>query len=591
MSKNSLTPNEKYEIGRAWSTGEKSTKELEVQYSVKGFLVRKYGRMVKNKKMIHSGTGRPRKIDPEFEKELIAEVDTNRISLRDNEFRDKVHEKLLKTNKKRNLSDSKNSSISRNCLKALEKNLGIQTNNAEVGTKARIEACEDIRNMVSFAAMSSYAHDLTDGDPNRICNSDGTTFTVGYNLKDVAKCKSFGKCDSRKSFKVKPQENIQSQGLFTIKMYFLIFGSGIHAPLIFIIENKQLPKDFQEVHKVPGLGLGATLDTNYAYVLFVQDRGLTTGFYVWFLQTVLFKICKSIREINSLPPNAKFFFKEDGEDIQIKCMKDPIIRQLLKENNIEVGKTSASITEIEQECDADNLFKAPKKKLSAIFNDDIIKNYNNLRILLENIWKSHQEATNTIITREHKKSGINGIIKIFHCLKSTININVIEKSFKVTGASPYNLNQIISQCTAKISREQEIIIKREIDYLKNVFASAGEIDENTFDLCGIDDNIKKKGKRKDELVVFRRRCILLSSDNFIAREEKKAQDKLDEIDRVEQIKINKANEKKRLQEVKDEIKRKKIEANAKRLLDNKRKAEEKRLKIASKKVKPIEYNS
>jgi DNA (cytosine-5)-methyltransferase 1 len=44
----------------------------------------------------------------------------------------------------------------------LEKRLKISTKGAEVGTKARIEACEDVRHMVSYMAMSNYANKITD---------------------------------------------------------------------------------------------------------------------------------------------------------------------------------------------------------------------------------------------------------------------------------------------------------------------------------------------------------------------------------------------------------------------------------------------
>ena len=54
---------------------------------------------------------------------------------------------------------------------------------------------------------------------------------------------------------------------------------------------------------------------------------------------------------------------------------NPAIREYLKSNNITICKTSASTTEIKQELDAYNFFKAPKKRLASIINDDCIKKY------------------------------------------------------------------------------------------------------------------------------------------------------------------------------------------------------------------------
>ena len=43
-----------------------------------------------------------------------------------------------------------------------------------MGTKARIEACDDTRNMFTFAVMSNYAAKTTDNNPSLLCNGDCT---------------------------------------------------------------------------------------------------------------------------------------------------------------------------------------------------------------------------------------------------------------------------------------------------------------------------------------------------------------------------------------------------------------------------------
>jgi hypothetical protein len=97
--------------------------------------------------------------------------------------------------------------------------------------------------MVSFAAMSKYCMDITNGNPNLICNADGTAFTVGYNIKGQRKCKVIVKKDKNKSYKARPDKKQKYQGLLTKKMYFFIFASGLNGPLIFIIENNAFLKN------------------------------------------------------------------------------------------------------------------------------------------------------------------------------------------------------------------------------------------------------------------------------------------------------------------------------------------------------------
>ena len=60
----------------------------------------------------------------------------------------------------------------------------------------------------------------------------------------------------------------------------------------------------------------------------------------------------------------------------------------------------------------------------------------------------------------------------------------------------------------------------------------GEIFEDQFELCGIEDNIQKKGKSIGELVIYRRCGIVLTSDEFFNREMQKIRD---EVQRKEDI--------------------------------------------------------
>lgn len=126
--------------------------------------------------------------------------------------------------------------------------------------------------MVSYAAMSNYANNITDGMSYRKANADGTCLTVGFKMKDTIEVKTIGPKREGKSYKAAPVAN-KSSGLFTIKMYFLVFVNGMHGPMIYIIEDKNMPKNIIGYnHKVPGLGLGTTPDTDFGYILFVQDR-------------------------------------------------------------------------------------------------------------------------------------------------------------------------------------------------------------------------------------------------------------------------------------------------------------------------------
>ena len=66
---------------------------------------------------------------------------------------------------------------------------------------------------------------------------------------------------------------------------------------------------------------------------------------------------KRMREKYNLTDDMLTWFCEDGEQVQIDCIKEDECTELLRSNFIEVGKTNASRTECEQACDAGDQFK------------------------------------------------------------------------------------------------------------------------------------------------------------------------------------------------------------------------------------------
>ena len=192
-----------------------------------------------------------------------------------------------------------------------------------------------------------------------------------------------------------------------------------------------------------------------------------------------------------------------------------------------------------------------------------------LKQKLKQAWQEHEDQYHTGISADHKKSGINGLIKLHHCVMHQMTKKTIIKSFKLTGTFPYDENVIMNECTANITLRTAYQIRKNIDYLKNKLKLQGELFEKDFEDCGIDDNIGKKGKPKDELVVCRRRCLILTNEQFYQREMKKIEDKRIAIEEAAKKKIDneirrvtKALEKVAAKELKELEKKRKQEHNA-----------------------------
>ncbi len=67
-------------------------------------------------------------------------------------------------------------------------------------------------------------------------------------------------------------------------------------------------------------------------------------------------------------------FPIDVEAVQIECFRWPEIIQLLHDNHIAVGKPPDCSTEITQPCDIGDCFRASKRCLRSIRNDDVADN-------------------------------------------------------------------------------------------------------------------------------------------------------------------------------------------------------------------------
>lgn len=90
---------------------------------------------------------------------------------------------------------------------------------------------------------------------------------------------------------------------------------------------------------------------------------------------------------------------------------------------------------------------------------------------------------------------------------------MIRKSFALCGIYPLNLKQMISQCTARIQATEVETIKASMEPLIQWIRDFGEITEQRLDELGIGQTT-----RKDDLVVSRRRSILLNNEGYLLTE-------------------------------------------------------------------------
>mmetsp|Transcript_32984 Transcript_32984/g.45233 ORF Transcript_32984/g.45233 Transcript_32984/m.45233 type:complete len:589 (-) Transcript_32984:104-1870(-) len=530
LSKSVLTCEEKTWIANEVISGSQTPAQLQTKYQISVFNIRRWVRIVREGRTIQNG-GRPTSISPNFFSNIEETLNKGQINVTSEEFRSTVNKFAIDTAQaRRNIASSQVKLPSRRTLHRLEEKLGIKTGNAEFTTNARAIACADVRNAVSMCAAQHLMVPLT--DHYLILNMDGTQYKTGCDSSKKEKVKYRNSPTKGKALKVLPSAGKKNNGItaFFIKHYMLMSAGGCCADPIFVIADDNMEKEQCDVHVVPGLGNSIDI-ANKAYVVFTKTRCANAKFYEWFNSTVLVSFVSDLRRLRNLPDDSMAWFQLDGEAIQIECYRQGSnTLQLMTEHNIVIGKPAASTTEITQPCDAGDCFKATKTKNKFINDEDILMD-NHMYEQLQKVFVEHMKnaTPSKKMSSAHVKMAINGLQRVHLAIKSAVSPQMIKESFTRTGIydyrkCSYNPSQILAQCKNEIRIEEETQILSVIPNLAAILGDKGELVDKDFEEYNIryDATIKSK----DNLVLSRRRMILLTNSVLVHNEEMKRRQKI-----------------------------------------------------------------
>jgi ribosomal protein S6E (S10) len=205
------------------------------------------------------------------------------------------------------------------------------------------------------------------------------------------------------------------------------------------------------------------------------------------------------------------------------------MKDLLENNQIIIGKPPASTTATSQPCDKGNCFKGPKTKLKKICDVDVSSKVVMFQ-RLSSVFKAHQEKYINIrqMSTTHINMAKNGLLKIQLALIISMRSDMIESSFKQTGIYPFDISVIFKNCKTNILPLEETNILSNLDNLVVKMKEQGEIFDSDFDEVNIRQTLDLNGfvVKKDDLVNYRRRSLMLTNINYIAREENKKNEKV-----------------------------------------------------------------
>lgn len=378
----------------------------------------------------------------------------------------------------------------------------------QVKTSARVNAEADPRNAYTMIAMmKAFCEDL---NPHMIFNWDATQFVV---------------TDDKGTKKVVIDRNYESDEPVTvegttqlavaIKLYHFHCAAGTAAPPVWVVADKSMGDDDFYVEKIPGMSTNGLSD-DPGYICFTKTRCCNKSFYRWYIKEVVTPFIAQKRVTWSLPDMRGFVYC-DGEAKQIEAFQEELMLQLLRDLNIDLGKTPASCSGICQSSDVSNFFKAAKKHCQFIDEErptDFL-----LRDRLVRVFAARHSFGAT-------KRGwlVKSLIRVHDAVKETLTCDLIRDGYVSIGQYPAtteegwvdNYKKQMRKCTAKLTEEQKVHMRNNFNLVVQKFRNNGVVTEQDMDEWGIPSvHNSTNSVKKDQRALHQQRAVIMNKQDCI----------------------------------------------------------------------------
>ena len=383
--------------------------------------------------------------------------------------------------------------------------LGLTRQKNEMVTRARAMACSDARKFLSMAIMANV---LGRDVPNDLLiNFDDTQVKVErdsakYVLKFAkADYKRWGVKDGR--LRVPGNEPLTD---FFIKIRVICSRAGNVGDWAIFVANDNLDKE--SYRKIV---IRAFAGMRNVHIYFVAKRGQIpeAANKDWIL-SVLIPFLDGTKEMLSLDtePSAVFVDGENGEVFQV-------MRELLKQKQIRIGKIPASTTGELQPLDTGSIFKLLKRADLGISDDDMNMLSSGFKVLLvkglsEDEWVSKNVPTKTI------EELVSGLPVLKAVIETKVSTQTVMKGWKLSGWSnkcenndKVNFKEMLGYCWCVPAKNEINRAMEERVNLEALFSRKGLIRERDFDNLNLylDEPQKQFKRGQDKWVLRRQRAI------------------------------------------------------------------------------------
>lgn len=506
---------------------------------------------------LKSGRGRRSLLSEEDLDELDDKFDEKKLAIENDDFEGIVN---TLADRRRTMSHpgdkkaiwtkgGKKKTVSRRTIGRIKKKLDLHDGNAETWTDARYKACCDKRNAVAFAVACSIM--VPSSHRALIVNADGTSVNVGAILNQKKRVVYQGKRGKRKGLKTLENHKKKGGMGYFIKYYQIISAAPAIAEPIFVVADENMKKGDIDWYECGAL---STSNDPLAkgYIVFCNTRCANEQFYAKVITDVIVPFVWRLRKKYNIDESVPAFWTEDGEDLQLKPLKQDSIIVSLTENRIEAGKSCQSSTEIQQPADAGDGFKCVKTDVRCM-NDVDIREDPALDNAMREIIKQHQAKVQKQLSSVHKNALIKGVRKLRQAIADSITPHIVIQSFVKAGmydpsAKPpgVNIETILGNCEDAFTIDEVSLFWQHLPELQKRMKAQGELFEKDFELLHL-GLVEGGHENIDALQVNRRRFIFLLNANFISREKEKKEAEKKE----EEEKEKRKEEKKKKKEAKE----------------------------------------
>ncbi len=417
----------------------------------------------------------------------------------------------------RTLSDRYKSDVKRSS--------GYTNVNAEILDNAHEVALNDPRHAASYAAMMHFLHDKV--LPGLFINIDKTSFEMKMESKENASAVLSGKRKQRNKCK-DPYESGAKSGNCSIHLYVVANDSGKLADMVYIVKDKNMPKDATDLYETPYLD-GSTGSTGTAYLMFVGDSSPNTDKTLeWLYENIVVPFVNNLRRKEGVDGTAPASLTVDGDPRQLQVLASAFMVDSLRLANIITSKSPASCTPLFQPLDVGKLFLSSKRCFGVLMKADYTPTNTKHTDKLKEVFKTHtakypkkykKNKKPSVAMSTYFKNAMRCLLTAAAALRKSAVSETVVNSFRDAGVMPFDPVLIRNKCQHYLNADQKRSFNAAVPELAKIFARNSELKESDFDKY----EIPMPNVSKDNAPVHRRRSLLLHAAHVLEDLKKQAE--------------------------------------------------------------------